>query len=612
MCGITGIFNQKRKDLNRRGFVEWCLKTMQHRGPDSEGIWEDERYITGFVRLSIRDLSSNGNQPMLSDCGKYCLTFNGEIYNVEKYRLNLISKGVYFKSTTDTEVLLYALIHYGIEKTLHELDGMFAFAFYNQAQNKLTVARDRVGIKPLYIGHTNSDIIFSSQYDHIIQYDTLKNNAINHSALGNYLQLSYVPAGCGIVESTYMLPHGHYATITSTSVDIKQYYFGAASSVENVCEERLFRESVQSQLVSDVPVGTFMSGGVDSPLISHWANEIKNIKSFTIGSTDKDIDETENVKTYANAFGIESFVQTITENDLLQTITQNSKAYSEPFGDFSSIPSLVVSKFAAQHVKVVLSGDGPDELFWGYHRNVKMLEYGPLYYKSKSQLLLHYVSSKLKGNKLPANYKRFFNSPTFSDFYFKSQFSFGGEWISKIYKPEINRPYFLEKIKEAYKEDDDIGTIMKNVRDIEMNFHLQRILLKVDRASMYNSIEVRVPYLSNRVLDYSNSLNYTSCVVDGIGKYNLKKILMKDVGADIVLKPKKGFLIPINSWLRNQIRKDVTEKILNMPSELKGLFDKKALELLLKKHMEDKMDYSGIIWSLYALVNWHTEHRLAK
>jgi asparagine synthase (glutamine-hydrolysing) len=585
---------------------------MNHRGPDSNGVWYNDHYITGFVRLAIRDLSYNGNQPMLSACGNYCLTFNGEIYNVERFRADLRSKGVAFKSTTDTEVLLYALMTYGVKKVLDEFDGMFGFAFYNQHKNELVIARDRVGIKPLYIGQTDHDIIFSSQYDHVINYDTIQNNAIDHSALGNYLQLAFVPDGSGIVKNTSLLPHGHYATITSSGVEVKQYYYAAAET--SACRaEEVFQNSVSSQLVSDVPVGTFMSGGVDSPLVSYWANQVKPIKAFTIGSTDKEIDETDHVKAYVKAFEIESFIQEITEKDLLETIAANSKAYSEPFGDFSSIPTLAVSKFASQHVKVVLSGDGPDELFWGYQRNIKMMEYGPAYFKSKPQLLLNYLNAKISGKKTMSNYSRLFTSPTFSNFYFRSLFTYGGdEWISKIYKPQISEPYFINNISNSIEANTaSIESIMKTVRDIEMNIHLQRILLKVDRASMYNSIEVRVPFLSNAVLDYSNSLRYADCISGGIGKFNLKKILMQKINPDIVLKPKKGFLVPMHSWLRNEIRKDVTDKILNMPGELQDLFDRPSLERLLKSHMDKKIDYSGIIWALYTLVNWHHHHRNA-
>ncbi len=589
---------------------------MYRRGPDSNGIWQNKNYTAGFVRLSIRDLSENGSQPMLSQCGNYCLTFNGEIYNSDNYKSELRAKGVQFRSTSDTEVLLYALVHFGVDRVLREFDGMFAFAFYDQQKNELLVARDRVGIKPLYIGTTATDVIFSSQYDHIINYQSIKNNGLDYAALGNYLQLGFVPDNSGVVQNTFLLPHGHYATITSNGVDVSRYYFFTNSSNHGgfVNEEELYRQTVNEQLVSDVPVGTFLSGGVDSPLLSWWANQQQEIHAFTIGNQGDILDETDNVKQYAKAFGIKSFIKQITEKDLLDTLDDNTKAYSEPFADFSSIPSLVVSKYARQHVKVVLSGDGPDELFWGYERNMRMLQQGPLFFQSKTTLLLQYVSSRISGTKRFSNFSRFLKSKSFTDFYYRSLFTFGGDaWIKKIFKHDIQEPYFLKTIRANFERGNgDVETIMSNVRELEMNLHLQRILMKVDRASMFHSLEVRVPYLSNTILDYSAGLRYSDCVKDGIGKYNLKKMLMNKVDPSLVLKQKKGFLVPMRNWLRNEIRTDVTDKLMHMPSELNDHFNRKQIELLLKKHMVKQVDYSGIIWALYSLVNWHQQHRNAK
>ena len=269
---------------------------MQHRGPDSNGIWQSNNYITGFVRLAIRDVSESGSQPMVSSCGKYCITFNGEIYNADDFKQELLQKGVTFKSTTDTEILLYALIHFGLDFVLQHFDGMYAFAFYNTMSNELIIARDRLGIKPLYIGFNGkNDVIFSSQYDHIINYDEIAKEPLDASVIASYLQLGYVAGGLGIVNNTQMLPHGHYVKINQLGYAIQQYYHVVHSNERNDTQltEQAILSSVESQLISDVPIATFMSGGVDSSLITLLANQIKPLTAFTISTGEATTDEKE-------------------------------------------------------------------------------------------------------------------------------------------------------------------------------------------------------------------------------------------------------------------------------------------------------------------------------
>ncbi len=283
---------------------------MAHRGPDAEGIWQNNKnYITGFVRLAIRDLSRHGNQPMVSDCGNYCISFNGEIYNAGDFKWQLEKKGVRFKSTSDSEILLYALIHFGIEKVLAEFDGMYAFSFYDLQKNELVLARDRLGIKPLYIGFDKQEsIIFSSQYDHVINYASLRNEALDYEAIGSYLQLGYVSANMGAVKNTVLFPHGHYAVINEQGYHLKRYAFNA-TSIKNdnrLLNESLFYNATQQQLVSDVALGTFLSGGVDSSLISFWANQHQSVKAFTIGANDHFTDERKAAESFAHTFRIPS------------------------------------------------------------------------------------------------------------------------------------------------------------------------------------------------------------------------------------------------------------------------------------------------------------------
>jgi asparagine synthase (glutamine-hydrolysing) len=615
VCGIVGIFNYRDQVQNERPFIEWALRSMHHRGPDSNGTWSNQQnYIAGFVRLSILDLSENGNQPMISACGRYALSFNGEIYNTGEYRKRLQNEGVTFRSTTDTEVLLYALINWGEEYVLENFDGLFAFAFYNAVTNTLILARDRSGIKPLYIGHSSHGIVYSSQYDHVINHPTIKANALHAGAIGAYLSLGYVPENSGVVTSTCMVPHGYFFRINNAGFTRHRFFNYALNQKGKAVKslEQILEENVKAQLVSDVPVGTFMSGGVDSPLVSYFANKHTPIQSFTIGVDDKKMDESSAAAEYANIFQTKHLCQHITEKDLLETIADNTKAFSEPFADFSSIPTLLLSKFARQKVTVALSGDGGDELFWGYPRNKRMLREGMVFRHSKLLRVLNFGKEKVTGAKRVVR-KRHLEVTDFPAYYYRSLFITGAEqWLPEMFDDEIEEAFFF---KNVYNEDGVLDVnehnIMNVLRKLEFDIHLQRILIKVDRASMYHSLEVRVPLLCNEMIDYSSTVDYTSCMKNGQGKFNLKELLIDKSNEKLVLQPKKGFVIPIGDWLKKELKKDVEEKIMNMPSELSPLFKRKELEKILHEHNHSKQDLGWLIWSLYSLVNWHQHHRNA-
>ena len=612
MCGIVGVFNYKQNVSAQLPFINWSLQSMHHRGPDSNGIWQNENYIAGFVRLSIRDLSGNGNQPMLSACGNYAISFNGEIYNADVFKSRLLNIGENFKSTTDTEVLLYAIINFGIDYVLENFDGIYAFAFYNNISNELLLARDRIGVKPLYFGNSTNGLVYSSQYDHIINHPYIKNNALNTGAIGSYLQLGYVPENSGAVESTFLLPHGFFLKVDATGFTMHRFYNYPVDtqSSSNISLEELLENNVKKQLISDVPVGTFMSGGVDSPLVSYFANKHTRLNSFTIGVDDPLIDESKAAAEYASIFGTEHHNLAITEKDLLNTIKDNTAAFSEPFADYSSIPTLLLSKFARQKVTVAFSGDGGDELFWGYPRNLRMLQEGIMFRKNKLGRVLAFGKEKLSGGKRILR-RRHLVVDDFPAYYYRSLFITGAEqMLPSLYQNKIEEAFFYHSIKKTNSGiKAGAQQVMNILRKMEVDLHLQRILLKVDRASMYHSLEVRVPLLSNELIDYSTRLDYESCVKNGIGKYNLKQLLIKHSNKNLVLQPKKGFVIPIGNWLRQELKNDVQDKLMNMPAELSPLFKKAQLEKILIEHNTSSADWGWLIWSMYSLVNWHTHHR---
>jgi asparagine synthase (glutamine-hydrolysing) len=612
VCGIVGIYSFKQNTLSRKPYINWCLETMKHRGPDSNGIWQHENYITGFVRLAIRDVSESGSQPMVSKCGNYCITFNGEIYNAENYKEQLLQKGVVFKSTSDTEILLYAIIHFGLDFVLQNFDGMYAFAFYDSTLNEVVIARDRLGIKPLYIGfNKNEDIIFSSQYDHIINYEFLSKEPIDASVIASYLQLGFVADGFGLINNTQLLPHGHYIKINKSGFEIKEYkkILHSSEVLNNFLSETDIFNSVQSQLISDVPLGTFMSGGVDSSLVTLLANKGKKVTAYTISTGEAITDEKEKAEWFANKFKIPHLIKIIDKQDIEEMVSKHSKAYTEPFADFSSLPSLLISKVAQQHVKVVLSGDGPDELFFGYQRNIRMINLIRKFYRLRWINLVDYLLSKLFI--LPKTIsKQFLKAKSFADFYYNSMFIYGSAiWANKIFPVKPKEAFFSKKIKEYVVNENSLDIAMYTIWNYEMNIHLQRILLKMDRASMFQSLEARVPYLSNNIIDKASTISWRNCIYGSNGKNNVKKILSEYTGDDFVYTQKKGFDIPMNSWINGPLKKIITETIYTMPDELKQYFNTSQIDLMLKNQFDNKEKNGNMIWAVFTLINWYNDHR---
>ena len=612
MCGIAGMYNFKRGNLYEDYFSR-CLKGMHHRGPDDEQIWHNnENYLAGFVRLSIRDLSINGRQPMFSACGNYCISFNGEIYNTDTLKNLLKPFGISYHSTTDTEILLYAIIHLGIEKALRTADGIFAVAFYDLQNNRLILARDRVGVKPLYMGMHANGIVYSSQYDHVINHPYCNNNGFNGGYIGSYLQLGYVPEDAGVMENTKLLLHGHYYIIEAEKVIAHCYYtYGSnASELDKSKIESIICNATQSQLVADVPVGSFMSGGVDSTLVTYCANQKQSIQSFTIGVNDKAMDEASAAAQFAAIFHTQHDCRYIDDQVFLSLIEDHFKAFSEPFADYSSIPTLLLSAFAKEKVTVALSGDGGDELFWGYPRNRKVPSLVPFYEKNIWTRRMKLLLSKV-GSSSTTDLTRHWNMADFSEYYYTALHITGAtEWLPKILNTTASPAHYYTALQQTEPHDmSDVAAIMEQVRKMEVDIHLQRILLKVDRASMFHSLEVRVPLLSNDVLDLSELYRYTDCIEGTQGKMNLKKILAAKAGDALVYAPKKGFTIPLDNWLRNVLNKDVKEKIMDMPADLAVFFNRKQLQQLLQQYMSGETTAGWLVWALYCLVQWNNVHR---
>ncbi len=610
MCGIIGQYNFKEKVVDE-AYLEKCLKDMSYRGPDEQKKWSNgSNYFTGFARLAIRDTSSNASQPMLSEDRNYCITFNGEIYNTVYCRTLLKPFREKFHSTSDTEILLYALIHLGIDKTLEIVDGIYAFAFYDLKNNSLILARDRMGVKPVYFGECDQGIVYSSEYAHIINHPFFKEEGYDETVIYNYLFLGYMPEGNAIVYKTQFLPHGHFLKIENGKSELIAYYeYGKKTALNQDCIlDEVLSASVTSQLVSDVPVGTFMSGGVDSTLVSYFANKHQHFQAFTLGVEESKMDETEAAKAYAEKFKIPHFCKNISVDNLEALVDEHVKAFSEPFADYSSLPTLLLAEFVKKHVTVALSGDGGDELFWGYPRNVRAMKMIPLYQHNPLRKKIKLLSAKIK-NKNSIELKRHWHKNNFLDYYYSMLGITGAHiWLPLIMKTKPSMPFFMKKhLADIIKLP--VAAQMNEMRKLEMDLHLQRILLKVDRAGMYHSLEVRVPFLSNAMLEYSNQTEATECIQNGMGKMNVKNSLAAKAGSSLVFAEKKGFGIPIDDWMRSSMKNKVREMIETMPERLSVFFDRRNISKLLDAYFSGKENTGWFVWALYMLVRWDEMHK---
>ncbi|MFN4299845.1 MAG: asparagine synthase (glutamine-hydrolyzing) [Thermaurantimonas sp.] len=619
MCGIVGAISFGRREHGIERFVRWATGQMRRRGPDAEGYAEIGQAIFGFRRLAIRDLSEAANQPMLDPSGRFMLVFNGEIYNTEKLK-NRLRFAVKFRTHSDTEVLLHCLLQLGIELTLPMLDGMFALAWYDAESGTLTLARDRSGIKPLYYAVSKNHLLFCSDYDLLLCQEDFQNLRINPDALANYLRLGFVPDGEALYKDTFLLPHGHSLIVDRNgSLKLSAYYnypvkrLATEYSIPNLQE--VLSASVQSQLVSDVPLGVFQSGGIDSSLVSAAASGMRqDLEAYTIGlASGGFMDESNEAYTVARAFGLRHHLRKIDESDVLfNLISQNSEAFSEPFADYSSLPALLLAQFAKERITVALSGDGGDELFWGYPRNRYTVNYASIFLKKKwpRRALICWNKISPLSESIPLELLRY---PDFTTYVYNKIFITGAKkWAGRIFKHQPEPPFFLKKIVDDLTELSlsNVRDLMNVQRKIEFDLHMQRVLLKVDRTSMYHSLEVRVPLLSNDMLDASTNYRYDMCIGKYHGKIPLRDLFASMHGdASLSLLPKKGFTVPIDDWINGLLLERVRERVLELPSQWHNYFDKKQLELLWQSSSNEKNGW--LIWAVFTLFEWN-ERRLNK
>jgi asparagine synthase (glutamine-hydrolysing) len=611
MCGICGSLSFGGQSDPDKAAIVQLTKLMERRGPDDSGLWSDEQScVLGFRRLSILDLSAAGHQPMTTPNGRYAIVYNGEVYNFPELREELQHKGISFRSSGDTEVVLQALALWG-KDALNRFNGMFALGFYDALEKRLLLARDHAGIKPLYYLSISKGLVFASQYDQIMAHPWARALDLSRDGLALYLRLGYIPAPYAMLKHTYMLEPGAWLEVDRNSqVRAGKFFEFPVFQEPNLRGNEAYEavdaaitRAVRRQLVSDVPVGTFLSGGIDSPLVAAKAKESTNggIRCFTIGTNGDELDESRNAEAYAQQLGVKHSVEHVTPQLALEILDDVVSSCGEPFADYSVFPTMLVARMARRHVKVILSGDGGDELFWGYpSRFVPVLKHAsefsyPFWLRTGLWVLgraLGNGNSYLRYRGIGECYRAKHTRIHENDL--DAIFPEGPEWPadSDLFAYSGSKP---DAIAQWLRWNEFVG-------------HLTMVLLKVDRASMFHSLEVRVPLLDREVVDVAARVDWRSCLDldQNLGKLPLRYSLAHHVPRQV--QSKRGFEIPMNAWLRGPLKNIFEEVVLERKVMLGMLINKGKLRTMLQQHLSEKVDYGRSLWTLLSLALWEQKH----
>lgn len=655
MCGITGFLMSHSRDAQTVGTdVVRMAQTLDHRGPNASGVWTDEAVALGHTRLSVLDLSPTGAQPMKSADGRYVVVFNGEIYNHLELRKDLQAGGHFgdWKGSSDTETLLAAVTHWGMDEALRKAAGMFAFAIWDREQQILSLARDRMGEKPLYWGWSGADIVFGSELKALRQHPEFQ-GGVCRAALAQYLQFGYVPAPYSIHPAVYKLEPGcilqiagRHPTVapaeplrpgsTYGSLSIRRY-FSLSEEIEqgsrNLFEdegsaasaiEGALGDAVSRQMIADVPLGAFLSGGIDSSLIVSLMQQrsTKKVRTFTIGFEAEAYNEAPHAAAVARHIGTDHSEIMVTERETREVIPSLPNYYDEPFGDSSQIPTHLVSRAARSQVVVALTGDGGDELFGGYNRYFwgpkiwnklawlpapvrrtlgKVIQAVPGTAWDRASGRLGVVQLGDKAYKLAA---RLETVRTLDDLY-RSLVSVwpGPQMVPGLTDSPIS---VLDDPLPSALKDDAVARMMAQ----DMRSYLpDDILCKVDRAGMSVSLETRAPFLDPEVIAMATRLPTDMKIRAGQGKMMLRNILYRHVPQSLIERPKAGFSIPVGDWLRGPLREWAEELLSRERLENDGLIDPEPVRAIWTEHLSGKRDWSHRLWIVLMFQAWLTEQR---
>ncbi|MEK7486330.1 MAG: asparagine synthase (glutamine-hydrolyzing) [Planctomycetota bacterium] len=609
MCGITGFTGEENLALLQR-----MVANISYRGPDGEGFFSNGKINLAHKRLSIID-TQFGHQPMFDQKQEVSIIFNGEIYNYKELKKDYLSH-YSFTNHSDTEVLLYLYLEKG-ESFLEYLNGMFSFAIWDQREEKLILARDRMGEKPLYYKQQNENLYFASEPKCLLEASPNKPN-IDISSVSYYFYFQYLPGEHSIYENIYKLLPGHYLIWKKGTCEIKKYWnltFGNSTHYDLSELEALLSDAVKIRLTSDVPLGVFLSGGLDSTTVAYYATQHSHerVKTFSIGFEDKSFDETYYSNLASQFLKTDHHHQQFSKNHLLELIPKIFELQDEPLADASLLPTFLLSAFTRKQVTVALGGDGSDELFGGYP-TFQAHRLADLY--SKIPKFLHYFPNTLI-KKLPAS----FNNLSFD---FKLKQLLKGiyqknywrdlEWMSafnleeqkKLFQPEVH-PLLLNenRIDSLFSFSGDSLPENKIFNFWQKGYLTDDILVKIDRASMYNSLEARSPFLDFRIVQYMNNLSFSAKYPAWKTKYLLKKIMSVHLPKTIVYRPKKGFGVPLAKWFMTDLKSFLLDSLNQENIKSIPFLNYQFIETLVQNHLDQKQDNRIKLWSLLTFVHWY-------
>lgn len=629
MCGFVGFwYLQKEPPMDLNKMADTMAARIAHRGPDASGCWQDddEPMIMAHQRLSIRDISERGAQPMLSHSNRWVIAYNGEIYNTEMLGQALATRGVVLKGHSDTEALLNAIAVFGLQETLAKVNGMFAFALWDRLEKKLYLIRDRLGIKPLYWGFNKGIFYFGSQLKAFTGHPDWQAN-IDYSALASYFRLNYIMAPHTIYKGIYKLDPGHVVTIDRNGrIEDKTYWsliekahipdFPIGHAKEHIEElDILLKDAVKCRLVSDVPLGAFLSGGIDSSTVVALmqAQHPDPIKTFTIGFHEDHYNEAKYAKAVASHLGTEHHEQYLSVNDAIRLIPELPQWYDEPFADASQLPTLLVSTLARQQVMVSLSGDGGDELFAGYNRYFlaqKLLQRVAVL-PQRLRLSLAKIILSIKpevwtqfGKLIPAKKRPSMvgdKAHKFAHMLRQDQRDLYLSLVSAWDTPtEVIQGDAREYVWPEFSEENFIAKMQ--LLDT-LTYLPGDILTKVDRASMAVGLEARVPLLDYRVVEFSLRLPMEEKIVKHHGKWILRQVLKKYIPDELIHRPKMGFGVPINIWLRTSL-KEWANDLLSTEKLTRSALNVELIQQRWRQHQAGIRNWESALWSVLMYQAW--------
>lgn len=627
MCGFTGFFGLP--GAPQQVLTQWgdaMNRSLWHRGPDDGGLWVDHEagIVLGSRRLAIRDLSPAGHMPMTSHCGRYVIAYNGEVYNFLGIRRDLEKEGQRFVSHSDTEVLLEACALWGVECALNRMNGMFSFALWDKKERTLTLVRDRIGIKPLYYGWCQNSFLFGSELKALHAYPGFK-GGLDPRSLRLFLRLGYIPGPHTIYESIYKLPPGHILTVSSPHTRVSaRPYWDVRSVVHSGVRDRftgdliqatdelelLLRESVRMRMVADVPVGAFLSGGIDSSLVVAMmqGQTTSTVKTFTIGFEEDSHNEAHYARTVAQHLRTEHTELYLSPKEVYDIIPLLPRICDEPFADPSIIPTFLVSELARQSVTVSLSGDGGDELFGGYKeymlgtQRLQLLRRLPPVVRALGRAGIKGIGSLATGGLRRLQELLKVTTPEAMHHFH----------ASRCLWPEDLVPGASEHLT-AFIETTLFSDVLNDIERmmyVDLVTYLQEdILTKLDRASMAVSLEAREPLLDYRLVEFAWRLPLDFKVHQGQGKRILRMVLARYVPSRLFERPKMGFSLPLGLWLRGPLRPWVEELLDPTKLRQQGIFNTVPVSLAWKEHLHGKRSRASELWGVLMFLAWHEKWR---